>query len=129
MPVPEEISRSRYVSLTTYRRDGTPVSTPVWHAVYGDGLAIISDLDTGKVKRIRRDGRVTVTVCDFRGRTAPDAPSATGTARLLDDVETRDARALIARKYLMSRLGNGINRVLRIRRRPVIGIAVALGGQ
>jgi PPOX class probable F420-dependent enzyme len=119
-----EIGRSRYISLTTYRRDGTPVATPVWHAVDGDELFVVTDAESWKVRRIRNDGRVLVTVCDLRGRTAPGAASATGTARLLDGPATLHARRLIARKYLTSRLGNWLARVFHIRRRPLVGIAV-----
>jgi uncharacterized protein len=126
MTVLDEIGRSRYVSLTTYRKDGTPVATPVWHVRDGAALLVVSEAAAGKVKRIRRDGRVVVAVCDFRGRIAPGAPSAEGTARLLDEAETRAARTLLARKYLMSRLGNWLTRALRIRRPPVVGIAVTL---
>lgn len=124
--IPVEIARSRYVSLTTFRRDGRPVATPVWHVVDGDELLVISDAAAGKVKRIRNGGRVVVTVCDFRGRTAPGAATAEGTARLLDETATAAGRRLLARKYLLSRLGNGFARLLRLRRPPVIGIAVAL---
>jgi PPOX class probable F420-dependent enzyme len=125
MTVPAEIGRSSYISLTTYRRDGTPVSTPVWHAVDGDELLVVSDAHAGKVKRVRHNPRVVVTVCDFRGRIAPGAASAEGTARLLDDAGTRAGRALIARKYLLSRLGNWFTRMLRLRRPPVVGIAIS----
>src|SRR5947209_20483616 len=101
MTIRDEIARSRYVSLATYRRDGRVVATPVWHVVNGDDLIVVTNTDTGKVKRIRNNGRVTVTVCDFRGRIAPAAASVEGTARLLDDAGTRTARQLLARKYLM----------------------------
>jgi PPOX class probable F420-dependent enzyme len=124
--IPDEIVRSRYVSLTTFRRDGTPVATPVWHVVDGDELVVISDADAGKVKRIRNSGRVVVTVCDVRGRIKPGAATADGTARLLDESRTAAGRKLLARKYLMSRIGNGFARLLRLRRPPVIGIAVTL---
>jgi PPOX class probable F420-dependent enzyme len=124
--IPDEIVRSRYVSLTTFRRDGTPVATPVWHVVDGDELVVISDADAGKVKRIRNSGRVVVTVCDIRGRIKPGAATADGTARLLDESRTAAGRKLLARKYLMSRIGNGFARLLRLRRPPVIGIAVTL---
>jgi hypothetical protein len=120
----DEIGRSRYVSLTTYRRDGTAVATPVWLAMNGSEMFIVSDADAGKVKRIRSNGRVTVTICDIRGRIAPGAASADGEARLLNDADTQTGRALIARKYMMSRLGNWLTRVLHLRKRPVIGIAV-----
>jgi uncharacterized protein len=65
-----------------------------------------------------------VTICSVRGKIAPGAPSAEGTARLLDEAETEAGRALLARKYVMSRLGNWFTKILRLRRRPVIGIAV-----
>ena len=99
----------------------------MWHVLSGGELFIVSDADAWKVKRIRRNGKVAVTVCDIRGRIAPGAASAEGTARLLDDAGTQAARKLIAGKYLMSRIGNWFIRVLRLRRPPVIGIAVTLG--
>jgi PPOX class probable F420-dependent enzyme len=126
MTTVEEFGRANYVSLTTYRRDGRPVPTPVWHAVSGGELYIVSEARAGKVKRIRRDGRVVVTVCDRRGRIAPGAVSAEGIARLLDADGTTTARALIARKYALSRIGNALARLVRIRRPDMVGIAVTL---
>src|SRR6266704_3223016 len=123
MSVVDEIGRSRYVSLTTYRKDGTGVATPVWHVMNGGELIIVSDAEAWKVKRIRRNSHVVVTVCGFRGQIAPDAPSAEGTARLLDEAGTEAGRRLLARKYLMSRMGTWLTRILALRRRPVIGIA------
>lgn len=124
MTVVEEIGRSRYVSLTTYRRDGTGVPTPVWHVLDNGELFVVSEAAAWKVKRIRNNSQVTVTVCNIRGRIAPGAPSAQGTARLLDAAGTETARRLLARKYLLSRVGNWLARTLRLRRPPVIGIAV-----
>jgi PPOX class probable F420-dependent enzyme len=124
MTVVDEIGRSRYVNLTTYRKDGTAIATPVWHVVKGDELLVVSDADAWKVKRIRNNSRVVVTVCDFRGKVAPSAPSAEGTARLLDDADTETGRKLLARKYFLSRVGNWFARTLHLRRPPVIGIAV-----
>jgi PPOX class probable F420-dependent enzyme len=121
----DEIGRNNYVSLTTYRKDGTAVATPVWFVVNGNELLIISDADAWKVKRIRTNSHVVVTVCDFRGRIAPGAPSSEGTARLLDEADTGAGRVLIARKYAMSRIGNWFTRILHLRKPPVIGIAVS----
>jgi PPOX class probable F420-dependent enzyme len=126
MSVVGEIGRSRYVSLITYRKDGTEVATPVWHVLKGDELFIVSDAQAGKVKRIRNNSHVVVTVCDVRGRIAPNAPSAQGTARLLDEAGTQTARSLLAGRYLLSRMGNWVTALLHVRRRPVIGIAVTL---
>jgi PPOX class probable F420-dependent enzyme len=124
MSVVDEIGRSRYVSLTTYRKDGTAVATPVWHVMNGGELVVVSEVETGKVKRIRNNGNVVVTVCGLRGQIAPGAPSAQGTARLLDQAGTEAGRRLLARKYVMSRIGNWFTRILHLRRRPLIGIAV-----
>jgi PPOX class probable F420-dependent enzyme len=126
MNILDEIGRGRYVSLTTYRKDGTPVATPVWHVVNGDELFIVSDADAWKVKRIRHNSHVTVTVCGIRGKVAPGAPSAEGTARLLDETGTQSGRTLLARKYVMARLGYSFTKILRLPKRPVIGIAVTL---
>ena len=126
MTVADQFSRARYVSLTTFRKDGTAVATPVWSAVAGGELFVVSDADAWKVKRIRRNSHVTVTVCDIRGRIAPGALSATGAARVLDDAETQAVRRLIARKYVTSRIGNWLARVLHLPKKPVIGIAVTL---
>ncbi|MEV0456590.1 PPOX class F420-dependent oxidoreductase [Catellatospora methionotrophica] len=120
----EQFARAKYVSLTTYRKDGTPVATPVWLAVDGGELFIVSDADAWKVKRIRRTSRVSLTPCDVRGRVAPGAVPVEGSARVLDDAGTARVRALIARKYLLSRLGNWAARVLRMPKKPVVGIIV-----
>ena len=77
---------------------------------------------TCKVKRIRAESRVTVVPCDGRGRVAE---SATGTARLLDDADTRRVRRLMTRKYLTARLVLWTDR-LRPRDRRWVGISVTL---
>jgi PPOX class probable F420-dependent enzyme len=124
----DDIGRSKYVNLTTYRKDGTAVATPVWQVMHGAELVVVSDANAWKVKRIRNNSQVVVTVCDFRGRVAPGAPSAKGEARLLDELGTQEARALLAKKYVTSRLGNRLAKLLRLRRPPLIGIVVTFEG-
>ncbi|ASW54874.1 PPOX class F420-dependent oxidoreductase [Plantactinospora sp. KBS50] len=125
MTVPDEIAHSRYVSLTTCRKDGTPVATPVWHVPRDAELWIVTEAGSGKVKRIRNNPQVRVQPCSFRGTVAPGAPSVTGTARLLDDDGTAQARQLLARRYVTSRAGNWLARLLRLRRPPMVGIVVS----
>ncbi|WP_433206576.1 PPOX class F420-dependent oxidoreductase [Dactylosporangium sp. CS-047395] len=122
----EEIERAGYVSLTTYRKDGTPVATPVWHAVHGGEVFIISVADAWKVKRIRNNAQVELTPCNVRGTIKPGATPAAGTARLLDAEGTEQARRYIAGKYFLSRAGNFFTKVFRLKRPPVTGIAVTL---
>lgn len=121
-----ELGRARYVSLTTYRKDGTGVATPVWHAVDGGELFIWTNPDTWKVKRIRNNSHVVVTACDLRGRTVPGAATAAGTARLLDKEQTAAVRQLLSRKYTWQFWA--VDRpatLFRRGRRPQVGIAVS----
>ncbi|MFJ3146209.1 PPOX class F420-dependent oxidoreductase [Streptomyces halstedii] len=121
----QDFARSEYVSLTTYRKDGTPVATPVWCAVDGEVLYIWTRSDSWKVKRLRADSRVRVTVCDVRGRIAEGAPSAEGTARLLDTAGTAAVRKLLARTYTWKFwLVDVPAMVVRLGKRPHTGIAV-----
>ncbi|HKQ84432.1 MAG TPA: PPOX class F420-dependent oxidoreductase [Steroidobacteraceae bacterium] len=65
--MPFDPTRARYVSLATFRRDGSEVRTPVWMAPAGGHHYVFSAGDAGKVKRIRVTGRVRVAECDLRG--------------------------------------------------------------
>jgi len=55
----------KYISVTTYRRDGTDVATPVWFVQDGDRLLIRTGVDSGKAKRIRRNPAVLVAALAF----------------------------------------------------------------
>lgn len=79
--MPEELRRGRYISLTTYRKNGTGVATPVWYAVEGSELYAWTRTDSWKVKRLRNDPRVEVAVCDLRGNIAEGAERFTGEGR------------------------------------------------
>ncbi|MET9883044.1 PPOX class F420-dependent oxidoreductase [Streptomyces sp. NPDC006430] len=95
----EELNRGKYVSLTTFRKDGTPVATPVWAVADGGELYLWTHSDSWKVKRIRNNGRVTVAPCDVRGRVPEGAPVVEGEARLLDEAGLKRVRRLLSRKY------------------------------
>jgi len=95
-----DLGAEKYVLLTTFRKDGRAVPTPIWVVPDGDGLAVWTRADSGKIKRIRRDGRVTVAPCNFRGTVAGAAVEAH--ARLGDSAETDRIRRAIGRKYGLS---------------------------
>lgn len=99
-----ELAAQRYISLTTFRRDGSAASTPVW-VVSDDGkrLLIWTGAETWKVKRIRRDPRVQVAASDYRGREL--GPRVDAQARVLEaDAETI-VTPLLRRKYGWQRRG------------------------
>lgn len=119
------LRRGKYVSVTTYRRNGTGVPTPVWYALSERELVFWTGTGTGKVKRIGNDPRVQVAVCDVRGRIAPGAAVYEGTARVLDDAGKVAARRLLARRYLMVRLTDVARRLVGRSARPT-QVAVAV---
>jgi PPOX class probable F420-dependent enzyme len=126
MPVPAEIAASKQINLITYRKDGTPVATPVWHVAQGDTVTTVSAADAWKVKRIRRNPQVEIVACDIRGKVAPGAQPVRGTATLLPPSETDSARRLLERRYITARIGGGLSRLLRIKRPPGVGIVITL---
>lgn len=98
--VPHDIARSAYVSLVTYRRDGSPVATPVRAVADAGVLLIWTSLDSWKVKRLRRDRRVTVAPCDLRGRIAAGARVVPWKALLLESsADLARLRAAMTRRY------------------------------
>jgi PPOX class probable F420-dependent enzyme len=72
-----------YVSLETFRKDGTGVKTPVWAAPLDGTLVVFSEGSSYKVKRLRRDPRVRVAACDMRGKVRGDWVE--GTGRVIED--------------------------------------------
>ncbi|MCP2277992.1 PPOX class F420-dependent oxidoreductase [Nocardia amikacinitolerans] len=87
-----------YVQLTTYRKDGTPVATPVWAVADGDKLYVWTVTDSWKVKRLRRNPACTVQACDFSGKRVHGAVIA-GSGRVLDAEGTERVRKLLRKKY------------------------------
>ncbi|MFF4712690.1 PPOX class F420-dependent oxidoreductase [Streptomyces eurythermus] len=114
-----------YLLLTSYRRNGTPVATPVWVVRDGDTLGVWTAGDSGKVKRIRRRPDVLVGPCDRRGN--PTGDQLPATAEITGADTTARYRGLIARKYgvvgRLTLLGSRLRRGLD----GTVGIRVTLG--
>jgi uncharacterized protein len=106
----------RFISLTTFRRTGEAVSTPVWVARDGGGLVVLTSAGSGKVKRVRRDPRVEIRPCGRFGKVDEGADSITATAEVREapaDVER--ARASIRRNYpIESRVVLAIERLVEL---------------
>ncbi len=91
------------VQLTTYRRDGTPVATPVNIAVLGDRLVFRTYAQAWKCRRLQHDPRVEIKPSSVRG--TPSGTALHGRARLLDGGEDeRAARAVDAKYPVFQRL-------------------------
>ncbi|WP_309615749.1 PPOX class F420-dependent oxidoreductase [Salinibacterium sp.] len=80
----------QFVSLTTFRKSGVPVSTPVWIARDGDSLVVTTPASSGKVKRLRNSPRVQLSPCSRMGKVAEGSESTEANAVILDDPTTVD---------------------------------------
>ena len=131
------LSSAKYASLTTFRRTGVPVPTPVWIAEALDGsgdLVVITVDDTGKTKRLAHTDRVELRACDLRGRVAPGTPTYAGTARVVRGADEVSAvRAAVVAKYgLPARVSDLVGRVtdlVGVGRSPRAGIVIDVGAE
>ncbi|MEW2620366.1 PPOX class F420-dependent oxidoreductase [Streptomyces sp. NPDC048106] len=119
------LAAGKYLLITSYRRNGTPVATPVWVVRDGGSLGVWTAADSFKVKRIRNRADILAGPCDLRGN--PTGDQLPATAEIADPATTARYRTLIARKYgllgrltlLGSRLRRGVD--------GTVGIRVTLG--
>lgn len=93
----EPLAGQRNVLLTTHRRDGTPVGTPVHVAVEGDRAYVRTWDTTGKIKRIRNNPKVEMAPSTVLGR--PTGPGIRARARILGGEESARAGRRLAAKY------------------------------
>ncbi|MGW7571773.1 PPOX class F420-dependent oxidoreductase [Streptomyces tendae] len=120
----DRLGSGKYLLVTTYRKNGTPVATPVWVVRDGDALGIWTVADSWKVKRVRNRADVLVGPCDVRGR--PKGDQVPGTAEICDPATTARYRKLLIRKYrivgLLTLLGSRLRRGLD----GTVGIRITL---
>ena len=99
---PAELLKQTYVSLTTFRKNGIGVSTPVWFAEDGGNIYVMTRNDSGKYKRIRNNPQVRIAPCTVRGRvTGPEIPAH---ARILPVEEWDRARRAVRARYWLTRI-------------------------
>lgn len=111
-----DLGDAPFVSLTTFRRTGEGVSTPVWVARDGAHLLVLTPSGSGKVKRLRNDPRVELRPCGRFGGVADGVLPVAGTAEVVDD--PRPAYRAVAAKYpLEHRVVLGIERAVELVRR------------
>ncbi len=92
----------KYLSVTTFKRDGSGVATAVWFVQQGDTLLVQTGAASGKVKRINHNPAVLVAPCTARGQLRGQQSS--GIAVVLSGSEADGAKELIRRKYRLDRM-------------------------
>jgi hypothetical protein len=126
------IADEKYVSLTTFRKNGDAVATPVWIVPVGDNeVGFWTSSTSGKVKRIGHTERVTLQPSDSRGRITAGSSVVEGTARLVDGGATYDdiGRKVKAKYGFMvpvSKLFAKIGALVKRRKQPYGDVAVVI---
>src|SRR2546426_863814 len=110
----------RYLNLESFKRDGTPVQTPVWFAEDHGVLYVYTLANAGKVKRIRRHPRIRIALCTRRGTVT--GPWVEAEATIIDATTAAHGHALLRQKYgRLKGIGDLFSRLLH-RERVVIAI-------
>jgi PPOX class probable F420-dependent enzyme len=105
----------QYLSLTTFRKSGERVSTPMWVVRNGNALIMFTPEASGKVKRLRNSPRVELRPCNRLGRVKDGVEPVAGVAEVLTDEDSLErASGMIRRKYgLAYRVVMSIERVIK----------------
>lgn len=117
----QDLGAEKYVSVTTFKKSGAEVATPVWAVPDGDSLVVRTEASSGKVRRIRNNPKVVVAACDARGNIRGEGVE--GVAQVLPEQESGRIQDLLVKKYgilarilfLGSRLRRGAGGTVGIR--------------
>ena len=123
----EALFPGRYLSVTSFKRDGTGVATPVWFVSDGSRLFALTDLHSAKVRRIRRNPGVLVASCRANGKLRSEpVPARVEVLTATADLER--VQKLLMERYKMSyRLVMLIYRLgRRLRGQPSVADGAAL---
>lgn len=114
------ITDEKYVLLTTFRNNGNGVATPVWIVSLPDGTAgFTTELDSGKVKRVRNNPSVTLQPCNLRGKVTTDVEVVKATAEVLLGSNARAVTKAVRRKYRVAIMLLDVGTIFRrVFRRP-----------
>lgn len=93
-----QLHGARYVLLRSFRRDGTPVDTPVWFAPDDDAVVFRTKVGP-KTRRLALRPDVELVPCDYRGRCRPGAITVAGRATILSGDEAEAANGRLHRRY------------------------------
>lgn len=119
------LDRVSYISLATYRKNGSLAMTPVWVAPLDGKLYVFTLRESYKVKRVQNNPKARVAECDVRGKLL--GPWLEGTCRVVDhpELEKRVYAALRKKYGLMMRLGDVMSTLVgRIKRRVVLEVTL-----
>ncbi len=123
-----DLGRAQCIALTTFRKTGQAVTTPVWFATAPGKIYVETHSDAGKLKRLRHTARVTFAPCTYSGKVT--GPVSEGSARILTDPADCEAASIaLTKKYGIMRslyhvIRNARRRLQRKSKAGVVYIAI-----
>ena len=117
------LADEKYIAVTTFKRDGTPVTTPVWCVPVDDGkIGFWTSSGSGKAKRLAHTSKVIVQPSNSRGVVKPATTPAEATATLVTGPELEGIRAKVNAKYgvmvAISKFGNMVGGFVKRKKIP-----------
>jgi uncharacterized protein len=114
------IADEKYVVITTFRKNGDAVPSPVWIVALADGAAgFTTDEVSGKVKRIRNNPKVTLQPCNMKGTPKEGSAVVEATAEVLVGAAAQPVRDAVKKKYsVMSQMFKVSELWRKVRRKP-----------
>jgi len=94
----QALGAEKFVSLTTYKKDGAAVATPMWIGRDGDHLFVWTPVDSWKVKRVRNNPRVALAPCSRGGKVREGATAVEGVAEVITEPATVERLAGVIRR-------------------------------
>lgn len=96
----DRLGSEKFLSLTTFKRNGDAVATPLWVVEDAGQLVFWTPAESWKVKRVRRNPQVTVVTCSRTGAVAPGERAVPGRAQVVEEAaEVSRVQAMVKRKY------------------------------
>ena len=127
------LADEKYIAFTTFKRDGTPVTTPTWAVpVDGDRIGFWTSSGSGKAKRLAHTSKVIVQPSNSRGVVKPGTTPVDATAVLVTGPELEGIRAKVNAKYgvmvPISKIGNKIGELVKRKKTPYAdrGVVITL---
>ena len=117
------LADEKYIALTTFKRDGTPVTTPVWLVPLDEGkIGFWTSSGSGKAKRLAHTGKVVVQPSNARGVVKSGTSPVDATAALVTGPQLEGIRAKVNKKYgvmvPISKIGNTIGGIIKRKKIP-----------
>ena len=129
------LADEKYIAFTTFKRDGTPVSSPVWVVGLDDErLGFWTSSTSGKAKRLRNNPKVVLQPCNSRGKvTAGSLPTDASAVTVSEGADYEQIGRKVQAKYgvmvTLTRFLSKVGAFVKRRKQPYadMGVVITLG--